>query len=95
MDVPVEPNPDVYARTAEFDLKCCGIIWSSDEKIPRATTVEPSSYDVPKLEANLYYAGAGPKGSGPKLIYRTSEDVFEEPSGPEAYRRLMRVTVLV
>ncbi|KAH8116061.1 hypothetical protein DFH11DRAFT_1507017 [Phellopilus nigrolimitatus] len=55
------------------------------------TTVELSPYEVPKLEANLYYAGVGPKGRGPKLIYRTSEDVFEDPSGPEAYKRLMRV----
>ena len=65
--------------------------WSSDDGVSNATTVEPSPYDVPKLEANLYYAGVGPKGCGPKLIYRTSEDVFEEPSGPEAYKRLMRV----
>ncbi|KAI0247604.1 hypothetical protein BJV78DRAFT_1380229 [Lactifluus subvellereus] len=66
-------------------------LWSSDDSVSSATTVEPSPYDVPKLEANLYYAGVGPKGRGPKLIYRTSEDVFEEPSGPEAYKRLMRV----
>ncbi|KAG9016342.1 hypothetical protein FRB90_003216 [Tulasnella sp. 427] len=66
-------------------------LWSSDDDVSGATTVEPSPYDVPKLESNLYYAGIGPKGRGPKLIYRTSKDVFEEPSGPEAYKRLMRL----
>ena len=66
-------------------------LWSSNDSVSTTTTVEPSPYDVPKLEANLYYAGVGPKGRGPKLIYRTSEDIFEEPSGPEAYKRLMRV----
>ena len=68
--------------------------WSSDGRIASATTVEPRPYDVPKLEANLYYAGVGPKEKGPKLIYRTSKDVFEEPSGPEAYTRLMRVVAV-
>ena len=66
-------------------------LWSSNDSFSSATTVEPSPYDVPKLEANLYYAGVGPQGHGPKLIYRTSKDVFKEPSGPEAYKRLMRV----
>ena len=55
------------------------------------STIDSTPYEVPKIEANLYYAGVGPKGCGPKLIYRTSDDKFEEPSGPEAYRRLMRV----
>ena len=31
------------------------------------TTVELGPYDVPKFEANFYYAGIGPKGRGPKL----------------------------
>jgi hypothetical protein len=65
--------------------------WSSDGSVSSATTAELSPHDVPILEANLYYAGVGPKGRGPKLIYRTSDDVFETPSGPEAYKRLMRV----
>lgn len=69
-------------------------LWSSDDSVSSAPTVEPSPYDVPRLEANLYYAGVGPKGRGPKLIYRTSEDVFDEPSGAEAYKRLMRVVAV-
>ena len=63
----------------------------SDDGVSSATTAELSPHDVSELEANLYYAGVGPKGRGPKLIYRTSSDVFEAPSGPEAYKRLMRV----
>ncbi|CAL1713291.1 unnamed protein product [Somion occarium] len=64
--------------------------WSSDDSVSTATTVESTPYEIPKIEANLYYAGIGAKGRGPKLIYRTSDDKFKEPSGPEAYRRLMR-----
>ena len=55
------------------------------------TTDESGPHDVSRIEANLYYAGIGEKGNGPRLIYRTSVDEFEEPQGPEAYRRLMRV----
>ena len=68
--------------------------WPSDDSVSSATTAELSPHDVSKLEANLYYAGVGPKGRGPKLIYRTSDDKFEEPSGPEAYTRLMRVVAV-
>ncbi|KAG2003752.1 hypothetical protein CC2G_004334 [Coprinopsis cinerea AmutBmut pab1-1] len=68
---------------------------ASDDSVSSATTTAaPSPYDVSKLEAHLYYAGLGPKGRGPKLIYRTSDDVFEAPSGPEAYKRLMRIVAV-
>lgn len=66
-------------------------LWSSSDSVSSATTIESSPYEVSRIEANLYYAGVGLKGRGPKLIYRTSVDKFEEPRGPEAYRRLMRV----
>ena len=68
--------------------------WSINDSVSSATTVEPDPYEVPRLEAYLYYAGVGSKGRGPKLIYRTSDDKFEEPSGPEAYTRLMRVVAV-
>ena len=32
-----------------------------------ATIVELGPYDVPRFEANFYYAGIGLKGRGPKL----------------------------
>ncbi|KAH8999802.1 hypothetical protein EDB86DRAFT_3138975, partial [Lactarius hatsudake] len=66
-------------------------LWSSDDSVSSATRIKSTPYEVPKIEANLYYAGVGPKGRGPKLIYRTSDDKFEEPHGPEAYKRLMRI----
>ncbi|KAJ3797639.1 hypothetical protein GGU11DRAFT_824353 [Lentinula aff. detonsa] len=103
-DVDVEPNLDEYVRTADFDNQCHekarmlaflssdeGGSSEDDDSVSSATTAEPSAHEVPKLEANLYYAGVGPKERGPKLIYRTSEDVFEAPSGPEAYKRVMRI----
>ncbi|KAI0034775.1 hypothetical protein K488DRAFT_77071 [Vararia minispora EC-137] len=97
VDFPVKPNLDEYVRTAEFDLECQKkalkratsssnergssedeSLWSSDDSVSSAATVKPKPYD----------------GRGPKLIYRTSEDVFDEPSGPEAYKRLMRVVAV-
>jgi hypothetical protein len=69
-------------------------LWSSDDSVSSATTPESIPYPVTKVEANLYYAGVSPKGRGPKLICRTSDDKFEEPSGPEAYKRLMRVVAV-
>jgi len=53
--------------------------------------VEPSPHEVPRVEGYLYYAGLGPNGRGPKLIYRTSDDEFVEPEGPRAYKRLMKL----
>ena len=49
-------------------------------------------HDVPGIEAHLYFAGLrGANRPGPKLIFRTSSDVFVLLSGPEAYRRLMQL----
>ena len=53
--------------------------------------MEPSPHEVPRVEGYLYYAGLGPNGRGPKLIYRTSDDKFVEPEGPRAYKRLMKL----
>jgi hypothetical protein len=48
------------------------------------STVESSRYDVSKLKAHLYYLGIrGARRRGPKLIFRTSKDVFTAPSGRE------------
>ena len=44
------------------------------------------SYIISKVEATFYYAGI--QRSPPKLVYRTSKDPFEPPTGPEAYRHL-------
>jgi hypothetical protein len=65
---------------------------SNDDTSSSVSSAGTSPYNVPKLEAYLYYTGlAGPSGRGPKLIYRTSTDKFVPPDGPEAYRRLMKL----
>jgi hypothetical protein len=64
------------------------------EDASRSPNNTESPYDVPEIEANLYYAGLfGPSGGGPKLVYRTSRErkKFIPPTGPEAYPRLMRL----
>ena len=56
------------------------------------SSVESSPHEVPKLEAYLYYFGLrGPRRRGPKLIFRTSKDVFTAPSGPEQEPRHMQL----
>ncbi|CAE6540131.1 unnamed protein product [Rhizoctonia solani] len=54
-------------------------LWDSDD----ASWVDSSSHGVSKFEAYLYYYGLrGNRKPGPKLIYRTSTDIFLPPSGP-------------
>ena len=65
-------------------------LWEEDSS--SISSVESSRYDVSKVEAHLYYFGIrGPRRWGPKLIFRTSKDVFTAPSGPEYDARLMRL----
>jgi hypothetical protein len=55
------------------------------------TSVE-SSHEVPKLEKHLYYFGLrGNRHLGPKLVLRTSTDVFMPPTGPEHDPRVMQL----
>jgi len=70
------------------------IRWSSDDIVLSATTSELGPYNVPKLEANTYYADVSPKGDGPKVIYRTPDDLFEEPTGPWTHKHLMRLVAV-
>ncbi|GBE88767.1 hypothetical protein SCP_1401720 [Sparassis crispa] len=66
-------------------------LWETDSS-SSVSSVESSPYDVSKLEAHLYYFGIrGSRRWGPKLIFRTSKDVFTVPSGPEQDPRLMRL----
>jgi hypothetical protein len=47
------------------------------------TSVDSSNHGVPKLEAYLYFHGIrGKRKAGPKLIWRSSTDVFSPPTGP-------------
>ncbi|KAH9180786.1 hypothetical protein EDB89DRAFT_2110805 [Lactarius sanguifluus] len=96
--LPVEPNLVEYVKSKEFDQECAvqlqseDSIWSNwNDSTSSVSSVEPSPHEVPKVEANLYYAGLSPNGRGPKLIYRTSNDIFIEAEGPRAYKRLMRL----
>lgn len=66
-------------------------LWSSSDGDASATTVDSDSHEVSKLAAYFYYAGLGPKGTWPRLIHRDSPDEFEEPTGPEAFVRIMRL----
>ncbi|KAG8816370.1 hypothetical protein FRC19_000408 [Serendipita sp. 401] len=56
------------------------------------TFVDSSDHGVSKLEAYLYYHGLrGNRKLGPKLIYRTSTDIFSPPSGPSQDLRVMQL----
>ncbi|KAG8779107.1 hypothetical protein FRC12_024637 [Ceratobasidium sp. 428] len=56
------------------------------------TSVNPSSHGVSEMEARLYYHGLrGYSKPGPKLIYRTSSDVFSLRSGPSQDLRMMQL----
>jgi len=75
--------------SSEFDS-----LWPSSESESSATTVESSPHEPSRIEAHLYYAGIRENGRGPKLIYRDSSDVYVEPTGPEEYKRLMRLVAV-
>ncbi|KAI0028686.1 hypothetical protein K488DRAFT_89481 [Vararia minispora EC-137] len=66
-------------------------LWDHDDA-SSLTFVDSTSHGVPKLEAYLYYFGIrGRRQLGPKLIYRTSTDVFTPPSGPAQNLRMMQL----
>ena len=65
-------------------------IWEDDDS--SSMTSIQSSYEVPKLEKHLYYFGLrGNRHLGPKLVFRTSTDVFTPPTGPEHDPRVMQL----
>lgn len=64
----------------------------SDSESSSISSIESSPHEVPKFEAYLYYTGLrGSRDRGPKLIFRTSKDVFKGPLGPENYVRHMQL----
>jgi len=66
-------------------------LWDSDDA-SSLISVDSSGHGVSKLEAYLYYHGLrGNRKSGPKLIYRTSMDIFLPPSGPSQDLRKMQL----
>ncbi|KAI0049139.1 hypothetical protein FA95DRAFT_1538795 [Auriscalpium vulgare] len=65
---------------------------SSDDDSYSVTSADSSSHEVPKLEKQLYYFGLrGNRRLGPKLVFRTSTDVFTPPTGPENDARVMQL----
>ena len=92
------PAPDfsqlTMVRKADYDSSDKESIWSSSTSEFTATTVESDPHEPSRIEAHLYYAGLRLNGRGPKLVYRDSSDVYEEPSGPEEYKRLMRLVAV-
>ncbi|KZP21618.1 hypothetical protein FIBSPDRAFT_891079 [Athelia psychrophila] len=55
-------------------------------------TFVESSHKVSKLEKHLYYFGLrGNRNFGPKLVFRTSTDVFTPPTGPEHNTHIMQL----
>ncbi|QRW00457.1 hypothetical protein RhiJN_28475 [Ceratobasidium sp. AG-Ba] len=89
---------DAYVYTEAFNKDCIALSArvssgsnssNSHEFVERwddasgSTPVGAHDHDVPKLEAYLYFHGLrGNRKLGPKLIFRTSKDVFSPPSGP-------------
>jgi hypothetical protein len=64
-----------------------GSLWDASSS---DTTSSP--YDISIIEAYLYYFGLqGLNRRGPKLIFRTSKDIFKWPSGPSQYVRPMQL----
>ncbi|KIJ11038.1 hypothetical protein PAXINDRAFT_101831, partial [Paxillus involutus ATCC 200175] len=100
VDLPVEDNLEDYVETAQFDQECSAKARdvhasSSDESSDSSDNESITDpHELSRIEAHLYYAGLRPKGRGPKLVYRDSSDVYEEPSGPEEYKRLMRLVAV-
>jgi hypothetical protein len=57
-------------------------LWDKDDT--SSMTSDSSTHAIPKIEAYLYYYGlCGDRRLGPKLIYRTSTDIYKGPSEPE------------
>ncbi|KAH9004279.1 hypothetical protein EDB86DRAFT_2887796 [Lactarius hatsudake] len=92
----------MYVYSPAFDKECAMYFFKGIDKGPPSddsnldyssfSSIKPSPYDVSELEAHLYYFGIrGPRHQGPKLIFRTSKDIFTAPSGPERDPRLMHL----
>ncbi|KAI0061734.1 hypothetical protein BV25DRAFT_747567 [Artomyces pyxidatus] len=84
-------SKNLLSDDSDADYSHHSILWETDSSSSSVSSVDSSPYDVSKLEAHLYCFGIrGSRRWGPKLIFRTSKDVFTPPSGPEQDPRLMR-----
>jgi hypothetical protein len=96
----VDDRWERHVQTQTFDEECARCISKGslsdntdpDDDDSSVSSVESSRYEVSKLEAHFYYFGLrGRRRRGPKLIFRTSKDVFPASTGPEQDFRLMRL----
>ncbi|KAF8901022.1 hypothetical protein CPB84DRAFT_1847006 [Gymnopilus junonius] len=98
---------ELHIQTQAFDKQCAACAkeisndsnsdYSSDHRKKDndesgVSSVESSCYDVPRLEAHLYYFGIrGRRRRGPKLTSRTSNGIYKVPPGTEQDFRLMQL----
>lgn len=76
----------VIASNAQFERS-----FLSADDLEDSSRSHPMSSEPSEFEARHYYDGVSPEATGPKLIYRTSDDLFERPANPETASRLMSV----
>ena len=86
---------DNYVNTVEFKIICAEqareLAWCLAADDESDLLNDPgafwpnvdSSHEPSEFEARLYHAGVSPRGYWPRLVYRDSDDVFEEPMGPD------------
>lgn len=83
----------VHARSQSSDTSDIDDHGGPDGSLYDVKSDTPASpYDVSIIEAYLYYFGLrGLKQRGPKLIFRTSKDIFKGPLGPAQDVRPMQL----
>ncbi|TCD60963.1 hypothetical protein EIP91_009244 [Steccherinum ochraceum] len=65
--------------------------WDFDDDTSSISSIQ-SRHEVSNIEKHLYYVGiSGSDRLGPKLVFRTSKDVFTPPAGPEHTARNMQI----
>ena len=91
LEVDKECAKEGISKGPSSDYSTPGSFWENDSSCS-VSSVGTSPYDVSKLEASLYYFGIrGTRRLGPKLIYRTSKDVFTPPLSEWSARRAMQL----
>ena len=66
-------------------------LWSDSDSASTAPADVESPHEPCKLEAHFYYSGISIRSHCPRLVYRDSDDVFEEPVGPDNRVREMKL----
>ena len=91
LEHPLEVDKEEISKGPSSDYSTPSGFWENDSSYS-VSSVGSSPYDVSKLEASLYYFGIRGTGRlGPKLIYRTSKDVYTPPPGQGNDPRAMQL----